>query len=153
MKNLILDNIDFQLYVDTLKKLDSMNYRNKSYYEVLYYWMKNKNGGKSISDYLLEKSIKSIGIYGAGNLGELLFSELKNENKILIKYIIDRSSSNEIFFNTPILKLKQLKNVDKVDCIIVTPIYAFEEIKDDLKKVQINNLLCIDDIIFDIYEE
>ncbi|ENK1242704.1 hypothetical protein AB2063_000826 [Clostridium botulinum] len=153
MKNLNLDKIDFKIYNSTVDKLDSMYFRNMLYYKVLYYWIKNNSNNKSISDYLLDNGVNSVAIYGAGNLGEILYDELKREKKILIKYIIDKSSSNSSFNNTPIFKPEEINSISKVDYIIITPIYAFGDIQANLKKLGIKNVICIDDIIFKIYEE
>lgn len=152
MEKLILNDINFEIYNDTLKKIDSMWFRNKSYYGILFHWLKNKNNNKNITNYLLKQNIKTVGIYGAGNLGELLFDELKNDDEISIKCIIDRDCSNGNFLNTPIIQMEQLKENYDVDCIIVTPIYAFEEINKDLKNIGIKNVIGIDDIVFNIYE-
>ncbi len=55
MKDLNLDVIDFNIYVDTVKKFDELYYRNKLYYEIIYCWMKNRNNNKYISNMFIKK--------------------------------------------------------------------------------------------------
>ncbi|MCY6959576.1 hypothetical protein [Clostridium brassicae] len=141
------------LYVNTLDEVDSMNYRNKVYYSILYLWLKNKLNNKNIEDYFLKNKIKTIAVYGAGNLGELLYDELKNSNKVYTKYLIDQGNVNKKNYQIPIIKLEQLSNMEEVDCIVVTPIYAYDQIKENLSKLGLNKIMCIDDIVTEIYYE
>lgn len=143
----------FKLYVSTLDEIDSMNYRNKIYYNILYLWLKNKLNNKSIEDYFLENEIKTIAIYGAGNLGELLYCELKDSVKISVKYLIDQSNANKSLYKVPLVNLDQINRMEEVEGIIVTPIYAFDAIKENLNKFGLKNVLCIDEIITEIYNK
>lgn len=150
----LFDNSKFlNLYRSTVELLDSDNYRNKVYYNILYLWIKNNLNYKNIESYLLENELKTISIYGAGNLGELLYDELKSSKKITIKYIIDQSNVNKNYYEVPIIKLDQIENIEIVDCIIVTPIYAYDVIEDKLKQFGFKNIVCIDDIIIKIYNQ
>ncbi|MCY6353984.1 hypothetical protein [Clostridium sp. ZS2-4] len=142
-----------QLYVSTLDEIDSMNYRNKVYYNILYLWFKNKLNNKNIDSYFSENEIKTIAIYGVGNLGELLYDELKESNKIDVKYLIDQSNEDKNLYKVPIVKPEQVKSMEKVDCVVVTPIYAFDVIKKGLDKLEFKNIICIDDIIIKIHNE
>jgi hypothetical protein len=139
------------VYVSTLEEIDSMNYRNKVYYNIIYLWLKNKLNKKNIEDYLLKKKIETIAIYGVGNLGELLYDELKNSNKISIKYLVDQGNVNNNIYKEPIIKLEQIHNMEKVDFIIVTPIYAYDKIKNNLNELGVKKIVCIDSIITEIY--
>lgn len=150
----VFSNNEFlNLYNSTIQSLDSMNYRNKVYYNVLFLWLKNKLNNKNIENYLLQKDIKTIAIYGAGNLGELLYDELKISNKVTIKYIIDQSNVNGSLYEVPVIKPEQIKEIESVDCIVVTPIYAFDVIGKNLKQLDSKNIICIDDIIIEMYRE
>lgn len=153
MENLFNNDEFFNLYISTIEPLDSMNHRNKIYYNILYLWLKNQLNNKSIEAYLLQNKIKTVAIYGAGNLGELLYDELKNSNKIIIKYIIDQSNANKNFYKIPVIKTEHIRNIEDVDCIIVTPIYAFDVIAENLRRFKFKNIVCIDDIIIKIYNK
>lgn len=153
MENLFNDDEFFNLYASTIEQVDSMSYRNKVYYNILYLWLKNQLNNKSIEAYLLQNEIKTIAIYGAGNLGELLYDELKVSNKITIKYIIDQSNVNKNLYKIPVIKPEQIMNIEDIDCIIVTPIYAFDAIAENLKQFQFKNIVCIDDIIIKIHNK
>ncbi|MBN1044495.1 MULTISPECIES: hypothetical protein [unclassified Clostridium] len=150
MKELILKNIDFDLYYNSVNLLDTLNTRNKMYYDLLFRWIKNKNKNRNICDWLIKNGISRIGIYGAGNLGELLFSEIINCTNIKISYVIDKNNFNNNLKKIPIIKFEQITDFEKVDCIIVTPIYAYEEIKVNLEAIGIEKVICLDEIIFEL---
>lgn len=107
--------------------------RYKIYYDITNKWIKNKNLNKNIDIYFQENNIKSIAIYGIGEMAERLYEELKDK-KIHIKYFIDRDQKtiNNIS-SIPIIRTDDLTAINKVDAIIITPIYAYESIKVDIE--------------------
>lgn len=150
----LLNNNEFSnLYASTIEPLDSMCYRNKVYYNILYLWLKNKLNNKSIENYLLQNGIKTIAIYGAGNLGELLYNELKPSKNITINCLIDQEDVSKSLYRIPVIKPKEIKDIKNLDCIVVTPIYAFDEIEEVLKQFEFSNIICIDEIIIKMYNK
>lgn len=141
------------LYISTLGNLDSLYFRNKIYYEFLYLWLDNRNNNKTIAKYLDLRNIHKIAIYGGGNLGKLLYDELEGERKGLIKYIIDECNVDNKFGKLPVIRLENIDQVENVDAIIITPIYAAEEIKMNLKSYSLENFMCLDEIICDLQQE
>ncbi len=123
--------------------------REHTYYETMYRWIENKNAGKSIESYFIENQYKTIAIYGAGTLGELLYEDIKN-SKIEIAYFIDKSSygkTNYIALEKEIYHPAQISELENVDAIIVTPIFAFQEIKKELKaKGVLSDIISLEDI-------
>ena len=61
-----------------------------AYYHVLNNWMKLKENGRSVEQRLKEMGIKSVSIYGMGDIGKQLVKDLENTD-IEVKYAIDRS--------------------------------------------------------------
>jgi len=108
--------------------------RYRSYYEILNKWVSNLNSNKKIIDYLNSNNVKSVAIYGMGELGKNLFNELKNENIDLI--CIDRKSIEKV-------------QEHKVDIIIVTPVYDFGTIKKSICNLKIKSkVVSLSDIFF-----
>lgn len=104
---------------------------------VIELWLTNKIYHKENKDYLINQlGIKSIGIYGAGKYGQLLYDDLL-ESDIDIKYFIDENADSLYYGidDMNIYNLQEIKNVDHVDAIIVTPINSFNEIKNNLDEV------------------
>ncbi|WP_238916551.1 hypothetical protein [Clostridium sp. YIM B02555] len=145
------DFIPKQIYEDSIIDIEIMYNSYKTYYDILTRWLDNNMNDKKISDYLKKKNLNNIVIYGMGKLGELLYKELINSN-INVPYTLDSNIDN-IKINQ--FKSKSIEDVDNsidIDVIIITPIYAAEPIKKDIKKVYKKSkiILTLDEIIFDI---
>lgn len=142
-KKLILLNLGFvmffmYIYIKIIKKMIKINKDNKikkdklyKNYMLLIEWLSWKNQGKSVSEWLLRHGIKTIAIYGMGELGNRLYEELKNSNgEIKMVYAVDKDILFS-FSELPILSLED--DLPKTDAIIVTPFFAFNSIEKELK--------------------
>ena len=119
----------------------------RSYYNMLNQWLCLKNEGKKIETYFKENGYNSIAIYGLGEMGTRLYEELK-ETSIKIKYVIDQSALSE---NLEI-KVKGVHDeLDDVDVIVVTPIFAFEEIEKALSEKVEFPIISLEEIIYELY--
>ena len=58
-------------------------------------WLENRNANKTLVDYFHRYGYKTIAIYGAGDLGRLLYEEIKNSD-IQVKYFIDRNGKESM---------------------------------------------------------
>lgn len=97
-------------------------------------WLENRNSGKSFVDYFDECGYKNIAIYGAGDLGSLLYEELKNTD-IVVSYFVDRNAEAlGSIDGIPVILLKDVKQQKKVDVIVVTPAGNYDSICRDLVK-------------------
>lgn len=76
-------------------------------YDMLTKWMMNEREGTQIVTYLKKKQIQSVGIYGHGKIGILLYQTLK-EQGMPVKYFSDQMTR------------KKYRGIDGVDCIPVT---------------------------------
>ena len=56
-------------------------------------WLTININGKSILEYFEKRNIKEIAIYGYGGLGKRLYQELKQQERVKVKYIIDQNGT------------------------------------------------------------
>lgn len=135
-----------------LKKETVSGKRYKTYYELVSQWLMNKNEDKNISNYFIKKGIKKISIYGMGTLAELFYEEMKKTD-IEISYFIDRNTQELCYGldNISIVDLDDIVNQEKVDAIIVTPIFDYDDIVLDLKGKGINEtIISLESIIYEM---
>lgn len=130
----------------SVKKAEKMSGKHLALFLMMNQWVKIKQEGKSIANYLIHKKYKTISIYGISYAGETLLDELKNTN-IKIAYAIDQNADNicsEVKILSPNDKLPA------VDAIIVTPVYFFDSIKEKLEAKTNADILSLEDILYDI---
>ena len=118
----------------------------KSYYYMLNHWLQLKQKGKCMESYFVEKGYKEIAIYGMGELGKRLYSELENTD-IKIKYAVDKMANCEIT-GLEIFDLDE--TLDEVDAIIVTATFDFEAIYEKLQEKVSFPIVSLEDIIYEI---
>ncbi|MBO5468257.1 MAG: hypothetical protein J6A03_00745 [Lachnospiraceae bacterium] len=132
--------------------LDSIEERNdkvdkfKEYYNILNQWLLIRQEGMELSKYFLDNNISSIAIYGMGELGNRLYAELKCST-VDVKYVIDQNVETVL----PDIKVIGIDEpFPKVDAIVVTPVFAFEMIQEELKNKTDIKLMSIEDIVYEI---
>ena len=133
-------------------KLKSNGYykeKYEQYFILMTKWMSLKNNGISIADYVIDNKWKRIGIYGWGNIGKLVYEELKMFD-VEVECIIDNYSTDERAFS--IQELESTKPRFEVDCIIVTPFIDYYVIKQDLERIRKKNVVSIEYIIDKLIE-
>lgn len=136
-----IDDVGTQLF-----KSERMCIRAEKIYRCFDKWMKNRESGKYIQDYLINKGIKHIAIYGVGVMGEHILSELRN-SQVTVEYLMDqrfRADCN----NTKLVGVDD--ELEDVDAIIVTPINEYNIIKDKLQKKTKARIMSLEEIIYDI---
>ncbi len=109
-------------------------------------WVKIKQQGNNISDYLESKGYKKIAVYGMSYAGETLIRELKESN-VEIKYGIDKNISN---FYTEIETVNDPCLMGDVDAIIVTAITFYNEINEALSHRVSCPIISLEDILHEI---
>lgn len=107
--SIIKDNQDSKQFANRLSEIRESHY-------VLTLWLKS-HFGNSIGNYLKEKGIQTIAIYGYGFLGKMLYQEIQNTN-IEIRYIIDKRKQ----IDTNVLIIGPLAQWQQVDAIIISPL-------------------------------
>ncbi len=91
-------------------------------------WLENRNAGKTFVNYFKDYGYKSIAIYGAGDLGRLLYEEIK-DSEIEIKYFVDRNGEG-ILENEgiPVITVDRIAEMPMVDVIVITPVGNYDVI-------------------------
>lgn len=125
--------------------------RYKVYYELTNQWLRNKNEGKKIDGYFKENHIASIAVYGMGTLGELFCEEIKDSG-VKVSYFIDKNADmlNYGMDGIPAVSLDGIAEQEAVDAIVVTPVFDFDEIQEELEAVTDIELLSLEDVIYSI---
>ncbi len=116
----------------------------KGYYNLLNEWLALKQRGESLTKYFKENNMKSIAIYGMGELGNRLYEELKNSD-VEVRYAIDKNADNSFS------ELEVIYPSDEfamVDAIVVTSIFAFDEIEEELTDITGIKIVSLEDVVY-----
>lgn len=130
----------------SIKRWRALADKNLALFMLMNKWMKTKQQGRHIREYLEENKYKSVAIYGMSHVGKCLLEELKDCG-VQIKYAVDRNGAavnSDIEIYTPEDALPE------VDVMIVTAVYYFNEIRNDLKDKVTCPIVSLEDILFDI---
>lgn len=120
--------------------------RLKSYYSILNQWLMIKNEGKQVSTFFIDRGYYNIAIYGVGELGNRLIEELKTSD-IKIKYGIDKNASS-VYSEIEVVDLEE--DLPKVDAIVVTAAFAFDEVEKNLSLKTNAPIISIEDVVFEV---
>lgn len=133
-------------YEKKIIKSEKDSYKFRIYYELTRKWVEAYQLGRSLEDLLFEKGYEDVAIYGMGDVGYLLFRELES-SKIKVKYGIDKDPIGR-GFDLPIVAPS--KDMEKVDAIIITAVFAFNEIKEMLESLVDCPIVALDDLIYEL---
>ncbi len=109
-------------------------------------WIFIHQDHKSIYDYFAEKGIRSIAIYGMDNVGERFYEELKDTD-IKIKYAIDKKGGS---INSDIKMVSPEDELERVDAIVVTVVYYFEDIYKNLSAKTDIPIISLEEILHEV---
>jgi len=136
----------------SIDKAEDLKRRYRDYYDVANQWLRNKNENRNIVDYFINNEYHTIAIYGMGELGNRLYEELK-ETDIKVAYFIDKNAE-EIYYgldDIPVVGLEDIEKQDKVDAIVITPIYDFDSIEESLSEYDIDaDIVSLEDVIYEM---
>lgn len=130
------DDIDLELYERKVQQY-------KCYWKTLDRWMTVREKGGKALDYLKTKGYKTVAIYGLGMLGNHLLDEFKGEELCLL-YGID-GKGDSIHMTFPIYTLDQ--DLPRVDAIIVTVVYEYDDIYQKLSKKVDCDIYSLDELL------
>lgn len=126
------------------------NYRRK--YDILYKWMLCDIHGRSVVEVLQNQGIRRVAIYGAAELGVILYRKLQNSS-IDVDCFVDKYSmvTHYGIDEIRIIKPVELSKRDSIDLIIIAVTNVVDEIKRDLDNLgnQIP-IASLEDIIMDM---
>lgn len=109
-------------------------------------WVNVKQEGKNLSEYFQEKGYKKIAIYGMSYAGIALVKELKNTNTE-VKYGIDKNADN---LSAPVNVFSMESELEEVDAVIVTAVFYFDQIEDELRQKFNCPILSLEDILYEV---
>ncbi len=109
-------------------------------------WIKTKQEGKDIEEYLKKNGYKSVAIYGLSHVGKCLLEELKDCD-VEIKYAVDRNATT-IYSNIEVYSPES--DLPKVDVMIVTAVYFFGEIYNNLKDKVEYPIVSLENILYEL---
>jgi len=118
----------------------------KSYYEMLNQWLIIKQEGKSLEQYFIDNGYKTVAIYGMGEMGNRLYTELQS-GKVEIRYAVDENADG-IYSDLEILSRED--EFKEVDVMVVTATFAFDEIVEELRKKVDCPIVSLDDVVYDM---
>lgn len=91
-------------------------------------WLENRNEGRTFTDYLHEYGCQKVAIIDAGEIGKLIYNEFK-ESDITVEYFIDRNAEAiGSIDGIPVEPLRKISQMPKVDIVIVSTIYNYDEL-------------------------
>ncbi len=119
----------------------------KQYYELMVLWMRRQRQGASVGDYILGKGFDSVGIYGKGLLGEMLFQELQECGRLEVKCCIDMNK-NDCGIFPEVITPEEISRDNAPQVIIVTPFLEYASIRNDLSQRCDAMILSLEDVIY-----
>lgn len=121
----------------------------KNYYNLLNQWLLIKQEGKSLGEYFKQNNYKSIAIYGMGELGNRLYDELKDTD-VKVVCGIDKNINN-VYCDVSAYSVEEAVNLTKtVDAIVVTAIFAFDEIEGEISSKFDCSIVSLEDVVYSI---
>lgn len=126
-----------------LKEQKALSDKHLALFKLMELWISKMQEGKSVISYFHEKGYKNVAIYGMHYVGACLYKELLDSD-VKVKYGIDKRKDN-VFTDLIVYSLED--ELEEVDAVIVTPIFFFDEIKQELGKIYQCPIISIEDIL------
>jgi hypothetical protein len=146
--SITMSKINNQIIENKNKKANKF----KSYYTLLNEWLYIRQKNRSLTEYFINNGYKKVGIYGLGDLGSRLVDEFK-ETEIEVVYGIDRDI-DYISYDILVYSLDEIERISKeVDVIVVTAVFAYDDVKDMLYKKLGIKVISLEEVVFGIYNK
>jgi prephenate dehydrogenase len=114
-------------------ELNNTNYENDGFI-TMKRWLENRNEGKTFVDYFKKCRFRKIAIYGAGDMGKLLYAEIKDSD-IEVLFFVDRNAEGiREMDGIPVVTIDRISKMPEVDIIVITPAGNFDAISQALAK-------------------
>lgn len=118
----------------------------KSYYNMLNQWLMLRQEGKTLEQYFLDNNYKTIAIYGMGEMGNRLYDELKG-TQIQVKYGVDKKADST-YAEIEVIEMDE--DMEAVDAVVVTAVFAFEEIESRLQEKVDWPIVSLEDVVYEV---
>lgn len=128
-------------------KWQKLSDKNLQLFLLMNKWLKIKHRGNiHIREYFEKEGYKTIAVYGLSHVGERLLEELK-DSEVEIKYAIDKNAAG-IYLDIEVYSPDD--NLPRVDAVVVTAVYFFDEITHNLKDKVTCPIISLEDIMYDM---
>lgn len=122
--------------------------KNEAILKMFNQWLIVKQEGKSIAAYFQENNFNKIAIYGMSYAGERLLDDLKGTN-IEVVYAVDQNA-DRMFAEVEMITKEEIVHQQEVDAVIVTAIYFFDDIEEELSELVDCPIVSLEDIIYEL---
>lgn len=107
----------------------------------------NRNSQFSINDYLCKNGFEEIVLYGWGDVGRCIYSEL-NSAGIKPVYVVDKNSES---IKEPGIKvLNPSEKLPNADVMLVTVPYYYDDVNMAIKEKFSGRIISVEDVIYNI---
>lgn len=134
------------MYGKALDEKKKLSDKHLALFLMMNQWVKVKQEGKSLRDFLEKKGYQKIAIYGMSYAGETLIRELESTD-IEIAYGIDKNADS-LYMNIDIVSPDD--ELEKVDAVVVTAITFFDEVQEVLCKKLDCPIISLEDILYEV---
>ncbi len=117
----------------------------KGYYNMLNQWLVLKQEGKSLEKYFTDNGYKTVAIYGMGEMGNRLYDELKGTS-VTVKYAVDKNAASTY---SELDVIDPEDDFEEVDAIVVSAIFAFDEIEEMLSDKVDFPIVSLEDVVYE----
>ncbi len=131
------------------KKIKDMSDRGAKVHELYMafdQWLRLRQEGKTLVEYFEKHGYKTVAIYGMKELGERLYDELSGSD-IKVSYAIDKKADS-IYAEVDVVTPEE--QLAPVDVIVVTAIYYYDEIEEELSEKVDYPIISLEDILYEI---
>lgn len=130
----------------TIERKNKQVDKYKLYYCLNNKWIALKEANKRLSEYFVENEIKTIAVYGLGDVGLNLCEEIMKDG-IEVRYAFD---GNLIRYDSEIPIRKLGDELEEVDVVVVTIPDEFEVIRNSLSSKFSCPIISVDDVIYSL---
>lgn len=131
---------------EKIKKKQQLANKHLAIMKVYDEWLGVRQDGKSLVQYFEKQGYKNIAIYGMSYLGERLVKELQDSD-VKVQYGIDKNAEN-IYSSVEVMNLSD--DLPKVDAIVVTAVFFFDEIEEELEDMVNCPIISLEDIVYEV---
>ena len=127
-----------------LRKAKNLSDKHLMLFLLMNEWVKVKQRNKSVEGSLTESGYKKVGIYGMSYAGQRLYDELA-DTSVEIACCMDQKSGGT-YRGHEIVSADQCP--DGVDAVIVTPVFYYDEIRQQLERSINARIISLEEVIY-----
>lgn len=127
--------------IDNLRELTD---KNLDLFLLMNKWMRTRQEGGHIKDYLEKNGYRPVAVYGLSHVGKCLLEELKGCD-VEVKYAVDQ---NTAAVYSDVETYSPEDHLPDADVMIVTAVYYFDEISNNLKDKVAFPIVSLKDILY-----